>query len=326
MAALTRRLSRQLSSQMVSNLVDIPASRVSRTAGDEEDEDAQTVPLQHPLRRQTTAQMNRQRYDEAQRMVYAMVLQQSLPLMVAMWIVAVAFLVATAYVYVTGFIIYSTQGDKPCDQPLRGWVLAMLLVPPVRSVVSLMRAFFKWRGVESRARELGLAMIGFSLVGYPILLALGFSWFLACRTCQETNPRLYNFVAVFFIYHVMQWLSVIFIGFGLMRILRWLLASGALNVLEPQRAAKPGTLLRLETVAYNPDLFSESDEDKQPPECSICWTTFDSRQPIKRTPCRHYFHEHCLGTWLERFAKSCPLCRTNLEEAVEKADDPQEWG
>merc|ERR1719401_2763741 len=102
----------------------------------------------------------------------------------------------------------------------------------------------------------------------------------------------------------------------------WLHRHGLLDSGPGQHmAAKPGLVQELETVPYTPELFSgENDDERQPDECSICQDSFDAEKPIKRTPCGHYFHEECLGNWLGNFARSCPLCRNDLEEALEHRD------
>merc|ERR1712083_513736 len=109
--------------------------------------------------------------------------------------------------------------------------------------------------------------------------------------------------------------------FALASLLLWMHQRGLLDSGPGSHAAaSPGVINKIETVAFSPDLFSTgTEEDKQPAECCVCQSCFDTVRPIKRTPCGHFFHEECLGTWLENFAKSCPLCRTNLEEAIEEA-------
>lgn len=41
--------------------------------------------------------------------------------------------------------------------------------------------------------------------------------------------------------------------------------------------------------------------------CSICLDTIDD---LFVTNCGHYFHKHCIDTWLNT-SNNCPLCRTN---------------
>mmetsp|Transcript_22231 Transcript_22231/g.44891 ORF Transcript_22231/g.44891 Transcript_22231/m.44891 type:complete len:81 (-) Transcript_22231:44-286(-) len=75
------------------------------------------------------------------------------------------------------------------------------------------------------------------------------------------------------------------------------------------------------TVPYSATLFAGNDSGEELPECCICQDQFGAEDRIKRTPCGHFFHEDCLGTWLEKYARICPLCRQDLEEAMERRDN-----
>jgi E3 ubiquitin-protein ligase RNF115/126 len=46
-------------------------------------------------------------------------------------------------------------------------------------------------------------------------------------------------------------------------------------------------------------------------ECSVCKDEFILKESIKKMPCKHFFHEACLGPWLEQ-RNSCPTCRYEL--------------
>merc|ERR1719265_2693627 len=92
--------------------------------------------------------------------------------------------------------------------------------------------------------------------------------------------------------------------------------------LSPQTGAKPDTISKIETVSFDPELFSppNATNDERPPnECCVCSEEYTSATPMKRTPCGHYFHTECLEKWL-KVARTCPLCRLDLEDAVE---DPE---
>mmetsp|Transcript_115440 Transcript_115440/g.246722 ORF Transcript_115440/g.246722 Transcript_115440/m.246722 type:complete len:211 (+) Transcript_115440:2-634(+) len=158
----------------------------------------------------------------------------------------------------------------------------------------------------------------------PLTIAVGFFLCCRCKTCQETNGQLYSFVKMYLIYQTTVWISMMFMVSCLVTMIFWLHRHGFLETGPgPAMAAKPGLIEEIETVAYRSELFATSGEDAddmQPPECSICQEEFNDENPIKRTPCGHFFHEECLGNWLGNFARSCPLCRTDLEEAMEHRD------
>lgn len=46
-------------------------------------------------------------------------------------------------------------------------------------------------------------------------------------------------------------------------------------------------------------------------QCSICLTKLVSGAVVKKLPCDHEFHNHCLNQWLEKHP-TCPLCRTDV--------------
>lgn len=305
-----RSWSEALAVGLIGATLDQEAAAAAEAHGDGQEE---------PLRRETSAALNRERHDEHRRVIAAEMLSRTVPLMCTMWLMAMALVAATLYVYSTSLIIYITDRDKPCDQPLSGWLLSMLMVPPIRMLVLILRTILHNLGAEACAKRIAVFIVIFSACGYPALLAFGLKWLLSCQTCQTTNPGLYRVVVVLLVYHVFQWTVILCAGFGVVRLVFWLTRSGLLSEGPGvHMAAKAGCIERMQTVPYDPNLFSDvPSDDRQPPECSVCQVDFDASLPIKRTPCGHYFHEECLGTWLGRFAKSCPLCRVNLEDAVD---------
>ncbi|XP_019182832.1 PREDICTED: RING-H2 finger protein ATL57-like [Ipomoea nil] len=57
----------------------------------------------------------------------------------------------------------------------------------------------------------------------------------------------------------------------------------------------------------------------EPPlECTVCLSTFEEGEAIRKLKCKHVFHKDCLDTWLEQCSATCPLCRSKLlpEEVV----------
>jgi E3 ubiquitin-protein ligase RNF115/126 len=53
------------------------------------------------------------------------------------------------------------------------------------------------------------------------------------------------------------------------------------------------------------------DEVKNAAQCAICYEDFALNDQAKRLPCRHHFHETCIGEWLKLHG-TCPVCRKNL--------------
>merc|ERR1712217_390067 len=163
-----------------------------------------------------------------------------------------------------------------------------------------------------------------AMISRAILLAVGFWLHGRCKTCANTNSKMYWFARNYLIFNVILWVVRILIAFASVRLVLFMARNRLGPFAEPGKhmAARPGLIDEFETVPYSSDLFSEEDAEKEPPECSVCQQRFcGDGTVIKRTPCGHFFHKECLGTWLSSYAKSCPLCRSNLEEERVSAAD-----
>jgi hypothetical protein len=199
--------------------------------------------------------------------------------------------VGAVVIYVWGWTVWFKHHEDPCDQALSTWVLAMLIV----SIIPASQP-------SSRA----------TLSTIKLLLTLVGVWmYFSSQTCSKTNPDMYQFVQWYFIFLAAEWVLSSFVLFGFVTLAFWM-ASHGLTEQDPARAARKGLIDEIETVPYSSELFAN-----QAPECPICQEAFGTDKPIKRTACKHLFHEECLGNWLGRFAKTCPLCRQNLEEAMD---------
>jgi len=295
------RYVRNLSQSLAGSLVGAAGAATPAT----EDYSAST-PDSEPLQHQSSSsQLNRDRFRESQRLVAAQMLAYSLPVLVFTCLLILALAIAGVTIYVKGWMVWSHDREKPCDQPLKWWLLAMLLLPVLQCQANSQQ--------ESRANR-------YQVVFMPILLAIGTWLCLECRTCQKTNPSLYQFVKMYLIYQTSVWVLLMFLLFGLVTLIFWMHRHGLLDSGPgPAMAAKPGLIQEIETVPYTATLFQEGEDT----ECCICQDSFDATHRIKRTPCRHLFHEECLGTWLEKYARICPLCRVDLEDAMEHRDNAQ---
>lgn len=54
-------------------------------------------------------------------------------------------------------------------------------------------------------------------------------------------------------------------------------------------------------------------------ECGICYAEYEQGESIRKLPCNHHFHKHCVDPWLTNHQNKCPLCLTVLE-ASDKID------
>lgn len=53
--------------------------------------------------------------------------------------------------------------------------------------------------------------------------------------------------------------------------------------------------------------------------CVVCLNEYDENSRCKRLPCMHCFHPKCIDTWLRK-KPHCPLCHTNIREAMAKSE------
>lgn len=278
--------------------------RPMRNRSDGFDQDDPTV-----LQRQSTTQLNRERFQEHQRVIAGETLLNTTMLMGCLGLIFFAIVVAAVMIYMTGWTVWAKHRDEPCDQPLQWWLFTMLLIPVIQCQLN--------HHVDERYKRLQVFIM-------PILLSSGIYMLVKCKTCSETNPSLFQFVKMYLIFQSVLWMAMMCMFFCFVTVIMWAHQRGLLPTPNggPSNPAKPGTIDKIETVPFSPELFSEAVAEGESPECSICQDVFNSEKPIKRTPCGHFFHEECIFSWLEKFAKSCPLCRANIEEAIEAKEAP----
>lgn len=274
-------------------------------------DDASTLtPDGEPLRRQSTSQLNRNRFQENQRYLAAQLLMYSLPVMGCIAVMLVALLIASVVIYVQGWMIMSNFSDKPCDQPLKWWLLVMLLVPILQCQLNSSTQ------PDQRPKRMQALVM-------PLAITCGVWMVYHCKTCEKTAPELYRYAKMYLIYQSVVWVTMLFFSCGLVSLVFWMARNGLLDSGPgPASAARPGLINDIETVRFRPELFSDvKDDEPQPPECSICQEEFAENAELKRTPCGHYFCPDCLGNWLENYAKTCPLCREDLEQAMDASGE-----
>ena len=45
--------------------------------------------------------------------------------------------------------------------------------------------------------------------------------------------------------------------------------------------------------------------------CCICQVSYDNNEIIRKLPCNHTMHQHCIDIWFEK-NKNCPMCRIEI--------------
>lgn len=46
--------------------------------------------------------------------------------------------------------------------------------------------------------------------------------------------------------------------------------------------------------------------------CSICLEDFKEGEPVRVLPCEHVFHPKCVDEWLQKWNRTCPLCKSSI--------------
>lgn len=259
--------------------------------------------------RADNAEANRQRFEANRSAIAEQMLMRALPIFAIMLLLAAALFICDITISVVGWMIFFNHKDQPCDQPLQWWLLAAMIIQFTQ--------MFLERTIADRPhlQKLNLAIM-------PICLSIGVFLYVSAETCEDTNPQLYRFIWLFFICQFLKWLYMFFTMFLLVGLVFWMAHRGLLED-GGASAAGPEFIHKLDTVPFSPDDPDFHEEDTQQiKECCICQQKFDSESAIKRTPCKHLFHEECLGDWLGKFARTCPLCRTDLQAAVTPVAPP----
>jgi hypothetical protein len=77
------------------------------------------------------------------------------------------------------------------------------------------------------------------------------------------------------------------------------------------RKLKLGAPPASESVVSELPVLKISSDHNEFSECPICQETWIIGEDAKLLPCKHYFHENCIGMWLGT-RNSCPICRFEL--------------
>mmetsp|Transcript_22205 Transcript_22205/g.40009 ORF Transcript_22205/g.40009 Transcript_22205/m.40009 type:complete len:311 (-) Transcript_22205:366-1298(-) len=280
-------LRRQLSSQLSRLIV-----------GEEE------APERQPLTAQVSTTGNRLRFEQNRRIAARTLVFGTNCFFLLVSLLAIAWVVTAMYFYIKGWLVYLEHGQGKCDQPLSTWLLLALLCPAVSS--SLQR-----RHAEERPNCMSVVSWFLSIM----LIVLGGIWLGRSQTCQETDSELYNFVKAYIIFLGVTWTFLLSVPIAALIVI---ILGMQFGWFEAHNGADPKTIAMLEKISYDADLFSrpgEVEDGKYPSECCICCENFGPELTIKRTPCKHCFHEECLSNWL-KVTTTCPLCRNDLEQAV----------
>ncbi|CAE7449135.1 unnamed protein product [Symbiodinium natans] len=207
------------------------------------------------------------------------------------------------------FLWMHWQVCATCDRPLRWWLLLQACLQlgqlPVRAVL-----LYSVRGVEESGaslEDLVLRLTSSKAWHLSKKLAifqygwfvLGMVWWMHTDTCPDCPAVSKLMVAVMSLSAVR---AAVAIG-----IFRALFREGDLNEVPATMGAT-----KTEINALPAFRLTKTVENDQDAPCSICLSGFVDGTLLRRLPCGHEFHRHCIDKWLRR-NKRCPLCMTSID-------------
>lgn len=210
------------------------------------------------------------------------------------------------YFWVGGlFLLFEDAAkNRLCSPEIHVW-LAVALLQPIMNGVCFPRVFDPYCSrIVGWILSLGLILAGANCFTQSYLV------------CAKELPELYSFVQGYIVFMVVTWLV-----FLLLPALPYLLVSTGVNL---PRCADSALVESMDSVTFDVELFCEDADASDgvlPIECCVCCERFGHEKTIKRTPCKHVFHQDCLSRWLS-VTDSCPVCRKELRK-VDSPEDPE---
>lgn len=275
-------------------------------------------PVQAEVSEQTPLLQDRRRRQDAEQVQQRLMTEfMNIVSLCKVWLVILLMLMIAAVLTVTILFVQAIiatifNQDKPCDQPLKYYMIATLLWSQVPSWGS---SFANYWLPEQRPGLSLLVSIFFSLPGWGILV-YGVYMVQSAKTCQETNPDLFFPLERFVYAQIAVAVMTCFLSILGLFSLRYLLL--VVNQLNEQPGCTKA-VKELPIVEKGSEELIDA-EDGQVMDCSICMEVLgEPGGEIVRAPCKHYFHQECLLTWCKNHV-DCPMCR----QQVGKPDDLEE--
>jgi hypothetical protein len=208
-----------------------------------------------------------------------------------------------------------------CNRPLKLWImvhsLLQVLQVPVR-IVFLARLIITeasngsvYRCVESVTGSVAWQVSKQISTATYAWFVLGIVWLLNSDYCPEC-PGLYRLTMAVIISagaRLLITLGCFYRSFHHSRL-------GQPASPKPKGAEKATITSTTSVLKYSPSLF----EDPAGAGCAVCLCEFEDGDSLRRLPCGHFFHEHCVDRWLVR-NKRCPLCMGDIEEKSQCCSD-----
>jgi len=274
------------------------------TIHDDNDNDATTEEQQPMLTRQHSVAAVASAPDVVQLRLSEEIGQlvlRSLPILIPFLIIVVALLVCVAVLMVRALIAVIENHAKPCDQPMKWYLLVSFLWGQVPGTIANYVAA-TWNEWDRLKLHWVLSLSSWGLIFWGIYMVN------AVKTCPKTNPDLY-YPTKHYIYGqaILSAVCVLMVILGLCGYRRLLFIINKLNT-QPGCAQAVHKMPKIDPGSQ--DLVSP--DDGKILACSICLEGLDKGGAVK-TPCSHFFHEECLAHWCENHV-DCPLCRQPVGE------------
>lgn len=238
--------------------------------------------------------------DQVQQRVFQVLVRRFLVPCFILFIFLFLFSCVFAYVWTLACVAFITQWRKPCDQPLKYYMLMHFLAWCVMQVISpKLLEFFPGRPFAAAVTAY-LPCLGVMVWGVHMVYS--------CETCFVTNPGLFyatrNLIFMQIVYSITMTITF---GCGVAAVILFLLSLG-----EDFSPGCVEAVKKLPQIAVDsPELIDP--EDGLVMDCTICLANFSTvnGQVILKTPCGHYFHDNCLLTWCKNHM-DCPICRGDV--------------
>jgi len=223
----------------------------------------------------------------------------------AKWLVVVAIvflilIITMIVVSVMAVLAVMYNHDKPCDQPLKYYILVAFLWSQVPARIASAVTDDTWDLTSRLVLTLVLAIPGWAILGWGLYMVT------SAVSCPKTNPELFYPTRTYIFFQI---------GFtAVFLIITTCMAIGARRFMlyVSHLADGPGCA---DAVRELPKVKGDSKdlvaEDGEVKGCPICMEELSNGAVL--TPCTHYFHEECLATWCASHT-DCPLCRQQVGE------------
>lgn len=226
--------------------------------------------------------------------------------------------------------VYERHKEDMCDVPL-AFMLRLIGIIAIVQVFQreLIRGFLCYGGRSATGEREPFRVRFFkrSLILAVICWPAVAMFMLSCsRNCSSSLVLAVQVLVAYYAFFVG---IVIVLPVFLLPIVLCMIRRGWIRAPRNGNAAPDDLIDRLPQIAFEPSRFSDEASSGYPSACPICLDPFNSERPITRTPCGqnlgHVFHTECLRGWLH-MARACPLCRTDLLEALDASAEEGRGG